>query len=322
MATDERLKWLEQRIGSSMRPRNEDLKNMMANDENRLAFYEFVNNEDVKRLLVYMRPGRQIVAALQPPMELQSKSIYFLKCNPGTKLTKDNMDAEVYYTDSSNVPLEHLELTIREVFLPLLSTNNMTLASASGSGDKVMDILHRLMAAVEVTQGHVEGRIVLNLPSIEVLAEAAASPSRRAAVLHVLETTVIGWIKQIRAVLRHDPQEALTAQFGKEPGPLDEIAMWETHLERLRSIDDQLASDVAKDILQNLESANSQYAQSFSGVRKDISKAEAETSRILKFLSTMEPWYKKLHASTDSQAIIKLFKPLMHVLNLVWSYST
>ena len=76
----------------------------------------------------------------------------------------------------------------------------------------------------------------------------------------------------LQAVLRHDPQEALTAQFGKEPGPLDEITMWETHLNRLRSIDDQLASDVAKDILQNLETANSQYAQSFSGVRKDISK--------------------------------------------------
>ena len=43
-----------------------------------------------------------------------------------------------------------------------------------------------------------QGRILLNLPSIEVLAEAAASPNRRAAVLHVLETTIINWIKQIR----------------------------------------------------------------------------------------------------------------------------
>ena len=100
--------------------------------------------------------------------------------------------------DTTNIPLDHLEMTIRDVFLPLLATNQQSLASAQGSGDKVMDILHRLMAAVEVSQGHVEGRIVLNLPSIEVLAEAAASPSRRAAVLHVLETTVIGWIKQIR----------------------------------------------------------------------------------------------------------------------------
>jgi len=32
---DERLKWLEVRINSSLRPRNEDLKNMFLNDENR-----------------------------------------------------------------------------------------------------------------------------------------------------------------------------------------------------------------------------------------------------------------------------------------------
>ena len=39
---------------------------------------------------------------------------------------------------------------------------------------------------------------MLPLPSIEVLAEAAENPGRRGAVLHVLETTVIGWIKQIK----------------------------------------------------------------------------------------------------------------------------
>lgn len=40
--------------------------------------------------------------------------------------------------------------------------------------------------------------MTLPLPSIEVLAEAASSPNRRGSVLHVLETTVIGWIKQIK----------------------------------------------------------------------------------------------------------------------------
>lgn len=72
--------------------------------------------------------------------------------------------------------------------------------------------------------------------------------------------------------MRHDPEVDLLEQFGKEPGPLDEIQMWEKHLARLQSIDDQLDSDVARDILQNLETANSQYAHSFSGVRKDIAK--------------------------------------------------
>ena len=40
--------------------------------------------------------------------------------------------------------------------------------------------------------------MTLPLPSIEILAEAASSPNRRGSVLHVLETTVIGWIKQIK----------------------------------------------------------------------------------------------------------------------------
>ncbi|KAH9514965.1 hypothetical protein Btru_021540, partial [Bulinus truncatus] len=321
MASDERLKWLEMRINSSLKLRSEDLKSMLNNDDNRLAFYEFVNNEDIKKLFVYKSHARQIIASLQPPSELHSKSIFFLKCNPGTKLTKDNMETEVFYMDCSRVPLEHLELTIREVFLPLLATNSQILSNSSGNGDKIMDILHRLMSAVEVTQGHVEGLTVLHLPAIEVLAEAAASPSRRAAVLHVLETTVIGWIKQIKGVLRHDPQEDLLQQFGKEPGPLDEIVMWKNHLEKLQSVEMQLESEIAKDILQNLETANSQYGHSFNVVKKDIVKAKAETQRILKFLSTLEPWYNKLHSDTP-KSITKLFKPLMHVAFLVWTHST
>ena len=73
-------------------------------------------------------------------------------------------------------------------------------------------------------------------------------------------------------MLRHDPQADLSLQAGPEPGPLDEVRMWERHLSRLRSIDEQLDSDVAKDILHNLEQADSQYAHSFHSVRKDINK--------------------------------------------------
>ena len=73
-------------------------------------------------------------------------------------------------------------------------------------------------------------------------------------------------------MLRHDPQADLALQAGAEPGPLDEVKMWEKHLGRLRSIDEQLDSDVAKDILHNLEQADSQYAHSFQSVRKDINK--------------------------------------------------
>lgn len=88
---DEKLKWLETRINSSLRPRNEDLKHMFSNDENKLAFHEFFNNEDVRRLFVYVKPSKQLVASLQPPHDLKFKSIFFLKNSTGIKLTKENL---------------------------------------------------------------------------------------------------------------------------------------------------------------------------------------------------------------------------------------
>ncbi|XP_064599567.1 LOW QUALITY PROTEIN: uncharacterized protein LOC135466077 [Liolophura sinensis] len=320
---DEKLRWLEARIASSLRPRNEDLRNMFINEDNRRALHEFTQNEDVRRLFVYINPGpsREIVVSLHPPENLSSKSVFFIKTNSGIKLTNENMDEEVMYVDCSSQPLEHLNLLTRQVFLPFLCTNQ-NLADASGmNADKLMDVLHKLMATVEVTQGQIEGKLVLSLPSVEVLAEAAANPNRRASVLHVLETTVIGWIKQIKIVLRHEPLGDLYSKFGPEPGPLDEVEMWESQLSRLHSLNQQLDTPIARDILLNLEQANSQYAHSFCQVRKDINKAVTETQKILRFLHAMFTWFEDLHRAMEPQPMITTMKPLMTALNLVWTHS-
>lgn len=60
----------------------------------RLAFHEFLNNEDVRKLFVYVRPPKQLIACLTPPHDMQAKSIFFLKNNAGVKLTKENMGEE------------------------------------------------------------------------------------------------------------------------------------------------------------------------------------------------------------------------------------
>lgn len=45
---------------------------------------------------------------------------------------------------------------------------------------------------------HSDGKVVLPLPSIEVLAEAALNSDRKAAVIHVLESSVVSWMKQVK----------------------------------------------------------------------------------------------------------------------------
>lgn len=76
----------------------------------------------------------------------------------------------------------------------------------------------------------------------------------------------------LQGVLKHDPIADLFHHYGPEPGPLDEVKMWERQLGRLHSILRQLESPVAKDILQNLDQAQSQYSSSFNHVRKDVNK--------------------------------------------------
>lgn len=92
---DERLKWIESKISSSMRARNEDMKAMLSSDENRLAFHEFIKNEDCRHLYIFTPSHRKLVASLTPPHNPNSKFMYFMK-SQGTKLTKDNIGKFTY----------------------------------------------------------------------------------------------------------------------------------------------------------------------------------------------------------------------------------
>ena len=62
-------------------------------------------------------------------------------------------DEEVMYADCCERPLKQLDLLLREVYLPLLCSETPHAAACGVSPDKLMDVLHRLMAAVETTEG-------------------------------------------------------------------------------------------------------------------------------------------------------------------------
>lgn len=77
-----------------------------------------------------------------------------------------------------------------------------------------------------------------------------------------------------QGLLKHDPIADIERQSGEFPGPMDEVTLWNTRVAKLHSINQQLDSPVAQDILRNLEEANSTYATSFENVRKEIAKVK------------------------------------------------
>ena len=165
----------------------------------REAMFEFCNNEEVKKLFIFFSTssgGKNLVASLHPPSSVQEKSVYFVKIHNAGKLSRDNIVTDVAFCDSSYQPLSHASTLTKDVFLPLLSIE----MGGSVSADKLMDLVHRLVSVMQVAEGGAKGQVTLPLPSIEVLSEAAAYSSRRPAVIHVLETAVVNWIKQIKVV--------------------------------------------------------------------------------------------------------------------------
>ena len=95
----------------------------------------------------------------------------------------------------------------REVFMPLLCADTKNFEQS----DKLMDIMHRIITQIAVAQSQIENSVTLPLPALGVLSSAANNPTRRLTVLHILETTLINWQKQIKNVLKQQP-EIVTSQ--------------------------------------------------------------------------------------------------------------
>ena len=146
----------------------------------------------------------------------------------------------------------------------------------SDQADKLMDVMHRIISQIAVTQSQIEvceffmqinlditddcnafftkDSVSLPLPALTLLATAANNPNRRLTVLHILETTIIGWQKQIKNALKQQPDiNTMEPKFFTK----DEIQLWTSCINKLNNLIVQLDAPHVKDILSNLENNNS-----------------------------------------------------------------
>lgn len=74
MDTEERLKWLETRIASSLRPRADELKLLFSRDESRATLIEFLSNDEARRLFVFNKTddrGGSVKISLNAPKQVR-----------------------------------------------------------------------------------------------------------------------------------------------------------------------------------------------------------------------------------------------------------
>jgi len=166
MDSDKRYQWLEKRILASLSPKREALASLVQNDDNKLILAEFLNNEDVKQVYICLNSASSLTVSrtCSPGDTAYAKGIYFLKIAQASKLTPETMNEQVVYFEASSRILDHMDLMTREVFMPLLCADS----TSSDQSDKLMDIMHRIIAQVAVAQSQIEDSVTLPLPALGV----------------------------------------------------------------------------------------------------------------------------------------------------------
>ena len=138
--------------------------------------------------------------------------------------------------------------------------------------------------------------------------------------VHVLEGAVITWTKQIRHVLKQDPEVLL--KDGKNPEPSAELKFWRSKAANLNSIHSQLGMDALKKVLKFLETNKSTYTAPFSKLQKEVEEAREEANDNVKFLASLTKSIDKLTSdSADFEQLEQLFEPILHNILLIWRYS-
>jgi len=156
---------------------------------------------------------------------------------------------------------------------------------------------------------------MLPMPSPK-LAESDILDKDRA---HIYESSIITWTKQIKNILKLEPEQAL--KQGNDPGPMTELEFWENKASNLNSIHEQLDSQSVTKIIKFLHGNKSTYTNPFDKLRKEVVKARTEANENSKYLNTLRPLFQKLRDTSGENFVDthKLYIPIMHLILLIWN---
>jgi dynein heavy chain len=239
---------------------------------------------------------------------------------PGEELviTEENARAELLFSECNKAVLENLYKLCHDVYLPVLGNPaNVSDMSELVSKD-LMEKFHTFLAHTYVTIGSVKGRTQLPLPPKDITSSDKISSKDKG---NQLEQAIAHWTRQIKGVLKQDPESALKGN--KHPNPLVELEFWKNKSDNLNYICQQLYSERVKKCLKFLEQNKSTYTGPFSKLQKDVQVARAEANDNELYLYTLAEEFNKLTRPDLELAEIKdLFMPIMHLILLIWTYST
>eukprot|EP00741_Cyanophora_paradoxa_P016051 tig00000042_g15496.t1 len=111
-------------------------------------------------------------------------------------------------------------------------------------------------------------------------------------------------------------------QGGESPGALAEVDFWTAKAANLDSIDQQLSGSKIRKVAKILDMTKSTYYPTFAKLCKEVAQARTEATDNANYLRRLKRHFVLLHECGDFMQLPNHFWPVMHLLALVWRYST
>lgn len=283
--------------------------------------YDFLDNPETPA--IFFREKRGSIEASDVPSPVTSKGgcFYFVKIVKG-QVTDSKIAQELLYGDIYTDPLEHLAILAEKIYHPIVGHKATGHVWSEAIAKEVRDNFDTFVANVQITQGHVRGVTCLPIPGAGVSkeeAEGAVTEGANGVQIHALEGAIITWTKQIKNILKQDPENVM--QKSNHPGPLAEIEFWTSKAGNLNGIFDQLQSLQVRRVLKILDRSKSTYNQPFAKLCKEVFHARAEANNIVKYLRPLLAWFEGFENETDFEKLVNHFRPIIHLVLLVWKSS-
>jgi dynein heavy chain len=326
MEEDERLRYIYRQVSAAFKHISSDrIAGAFTQDSQRRMLLDFLNNPDTEAL--FFKDAKSSVEVLDhPPKGNKTHTFYVVKLTK-KRVSDQNYANEIVYGDVTADPLDHMASLMQGVFQPIVKSKDALGQSSSESILKdIRTCFDGFVANIQITQGHVRGITCLPMPSgtgskDEITLEGFDDLDQQTqqSHIHILEGAIITWTKQIKNILKRDPETVL--QDEKNPGPLAEVDFWNSKALNLNGIFAQLQSDKVRRILKVLDKSKSTYNAPFAKLCKEVFYARSEANNIIKYLRPLVPWFEGLENEPDFEKLTSYFKPIIHVILLIWKSS-
>eukprot|EP00960_Hanusia_phi_P039486 753915-Hanusia_phi.AAC.17 len=312
--SDPRIDFISEKT-STLLPCKLEIAQRIKDDEKGVKLLNsFFDDPSDKLLWIYLQSKDQCVVTAAPPQNFKTKAIYLLKNNGS--VSKENFLQDLSFCEFVGQPLEQFLAISQEVYFPLLTNPRNQEGWPEVITKEVTESIHRFLAQTYITIGNTQGKTLLPLPPNHgaALMDAAGRDKDR---IHVLESAVVMWTKQIKNILKMDPESALKQG---NPGPEVELEFWKNKAENLNSLHNQLVGEKIRKVVKVLEVTKSTYFPAFNRLCKEVAQARMEANDNLVYLEPMVKYVNMLGAE-QFQDLIPHFKPTMHTLLLIWKNS-